>query len=98
MLIKMVAATIGRPLSGRREERETLARLLASDKSEFVALYGRRRVGKSFLVRRFFQDAPVVYFEMVGRFEGTIEMHLRIFAESLSATFHRGAPVAPPAS
>ena len=36
---------------GRKTERETLYECLASDKSEFIALYGRRRVGKTFLVR-----------------------------------------------
>lgn len=89
-------ATIKRKLSGRNGEREILARVRGSDKSEFVALYGRRRVGKTFLIRRFFQDQPVVYFEMIGRFQGSLDDHLRIFAESLSETFHGNAPIEPP--
>lgn len=86
------------PLSGRVEERATLARLVASPKAELLALYGRRRVGKTFLVRRFFRDAPVVMFEMVGRFGASVEQHLQIFAESLSRAFYGGASVLPPAS
>ena len=35
---------------GREEELATISRLYASDRSEFLALYGRRRVGKSFLI------------------------------------------------
>ena len=35
---------------GRQEELATLGRLYNSDKSEFLAIYGRRRVGKSYLV------------------------------------------------
>lgn len=91
-------ATINRPISGRNSEQAVLRRALESDKSEFVALYGRRRVGKTFLVRRFFQSAPVVYFEVVGRYAGGLRDHLRIFAESVSETFHGGAPLEPPAS
>lgn len=35
---------------GRTDEIATLKRLYNSGKSEFVAIYGRRRVGKSFLL------------------------------------------------
>ena len=35
---------------GREAEIATLERLYKSKKSEFVAIYGRRRIGKSFLV------------------------------------------------
>lgn len=88
-------ATIKRPLSGRAVERAILERATASEKSEFLAVYGRRRVGKTFLVRRFYQDKPVVYFEVVGRFGGTLADHLRIFAESLAEAFYGGAALAP---
>lgn len=36
---------------GREEEKKILLSLLDSDKSEFVAVYGRRRVGKTYLIR-----------------------------------------------
>lgn len=39
---------------GRRKEIKKLDALLQSKKSEFVALYGRRRVGKTFLIREYF--------------------------------------------
>ena len=39
---------------GREEEKRVLLSLLESEKSEFVAVYGRRRVGKTFLVRETF--------------------------------------------
>lgn len=38
-------------LIGRIKELETLKSVLNSDKSEFIAVYGRRRVGKTFLIR-----------------------------------------------
>ena len=35
---------------GREEELATISRLYVSDRSEFLAVYGRRRIGKSFLI------------------------------------------------
>ena len=39
---------------GRKGEQQLLARALESKEAQFIALYGRRRVGKTFLVREFF--------------------------------------------
>ena len=41
-------------LIGRKQEKQQLLDLLESDQSEFVAVYGRRRVGKTYLVREAF--------------------------------------------
>jgi len=39
-------------LIGRRKERQNLSDYLHSGRSEFIAVYGRRRVGKTFLIRQ----------------------------------------------
>lgn len=44
------------PIIGREKEIEELRNYIHSDKSEFVAIYGRRRVGKTFLVRHAVED------------------------------------------
>ena len=41
---------------GRKKEMDYLERCLESDQAEFVAVYGRRRVGKTFLVREYCND------------------------------------------
>ena len=41
---------------GRVVEKERLLKFAQSDESEFVAVYGRRRVGKTYLIRQTFQD------------------------------------------
>ena len=39
---------------GRKREKDNLMQCLMSKKPEFVVVYGRRRVGKTYLVREFF--------------------------------------------
>lgn len=49
---------------GRKEEIKILQSVLDSNKSEFVAVYGRRRVGKTFLIRNVLQDT--ITFQVTG--------------------------------
>lgn len=51
---------------GRKQEIEILNSLLKSSKSEFAAIYGRRRVGKSFLVEEVFRGK--IAFKIVGTY------------------------------
>lgn len=41
---------------GREREVEILQKKFTSGKSEFIAIYGRRRVGKTYLIRTFFES------------------------------------------
>ena len=50
---------------GRRTELRILEQAFASRKSEFVMVYGRRRVGKTFLVSRYFSGKFA--FRLIGR-------------------------------
>ncbi|NGX28590.1 MAG: hypothetical protein K940chlam1_00772 [Candidatus Anoxychlamydiales bacterium] len=52
---------------GRTEEKRMLEKLYRSQRAEFLAIYGRRRVGKTFLVREFFKDKGV-FFEITGSY------------------------------
>ena len=51
---------------GRDEEIRQLERFLKTSKSEFVAIYGRRRVGKSYLVEEVYKDKIV--FRAIGSY------------------------------
>ena len=53
--------------SGRIAELKTIHHALTSEKPELVAVWGRRRVGKTFLLR--YGRAPVAdwYFELTGQ-------------------------------
>lgn len=73
---------------GREEEKRVLLSLLESDKSEFVAIYGRRRVGKTYLVRETFNYNFA--FQHTGLQGGTIHEQLEEFANSLIIAGMRG--------
>lgn len=66
---------------GREKEMAQLKRCVESNRSEFVIVYGRRRVGKTFLVDSFFGGA--YDFSYVGGHRLTKAKQLRGFAKAL---------------
>ena len=66
---------------GRKKELEILANTYASKKAELIAVFGRRRVGKTYLVGSFFEGK--IDFELTGLKDGTKQQQLRNFAYSL---------------
>lgn len=69
-------------LVGREKEQKELIRLKESSQAEFVVLYGRRRVGKTFLVRSFFDDKFSFY--CTGIAKGSRKQQLENFGKMLS--------------
>lgn len=65
----------------RREESHELARVERSHKSELVCLYGRRRVGKTFLVEQTFRN--YFAFRATGVEGGNTRQQLRSFGQRL---------------
>ncbi len=49
----------------REKEQAILNRFFRSKKAEFLAIYGRRRIGKTYLIREFFKNKGV-YLEITG--------------------------------
>lgn len=70
---------------GRKKEMKQLDRVVASTKSEFVALYGRRRVGKTFLVREYFQYT--FDFQLTGLANANTRQQLTNFQVSINRQF-----------
>jgi uncharacterized protein len=81
-------------LIGRALERQILEEARVSDEPELVAIYGRRRVGKTFLVRAFF--ASSIVFELVGTHDADLRQQLRGFGSALAHASRAPAPLAPP--
>ncbi len=75
----------------RQDEIESLQQMLDSDIPEFLALFGRRRVGKTFLIRQFFQDKDVVFFNVTGSKDGLMHEQINHFTERMAETFYGSA-------
>lgn len=65
---------------GREREQHQLERYVQSDHSEFIAIYGRRRVGKTFLVKELFDGAFM--FRMTGKEQTNLHGQLQNFFEA----------------
>jgi AAA+ ATPase superfamily predicted ATPase len=68
---------------GRQKEKKTLSKILALKEPEFLAIYGRRRVGKTFLIRNFFNDKGL-YFEITGQYKTNYNSSLKTFTMHFS--------------
>jgi len=70
-------------LVGRKRETGILLGALDSDRSELIAVYGRRRVGKTFLIRKVYSEH--IRFEFSGMHEVPLKQQLENFHLTLSA-------------
>lgn len=68
-------------LIGREKEIKTLQQAYHSEYSEFVAVYGRRRIGKTFLVREAFNYQFA--FQHTGVYKESLKKQLRNFRDAL---------------
>ena len=78
-------------LIGRENEQNLLRKYIDSERSEFIAVYGRRRVGKTFLVTETFKDA--LSFDMTGVIDGDKEDQLVSFNIALKESGYKGKRV-----
>ena len=79
-------------LIGREREINILQNCYASDKSEFVAVYGRRRVGKTFLIKELFESRFAFY--STGILNGDKDAQLLAWDNELSRFGGTGFPPA----
>ena len=66
---------------GRKKELEVLEKAKTSDTSQFIAVYGRRRVGKTFLIREAFQQDFAFYLTGVANIN--LHQHLSNFHRAM---------------
>lgn len=66
---------------GRKKEKDYLLELSEKQEAQLIAVYGRRRVGKTYLVRQTYGDA--ILFEHTGMYHGKLGDQLLIFRDSL---------------
>jgi len=73
-------------LIGREKEISILSDALSDNTSHFVAIYGRRRIGKTYLVKECFKDRFTFYH--AGLSEGNLSDQLTAFAGALKDAGH----------
>lgn len=76
-------------LIGRKKEVQLLNQINQSSSAEFVTVYGRRRIGKTHLIREYFKSQKTVqiYFSVTGIKDGKLEEQLQIFQEEIEKVF-----------
>ena len=67
-------------LIARREEQAELLDAYQSKQAEFIVLYGRRRIGKTFLIEELYGTQKGFYFQSTGIKEGKLNPALIIGA------------------
>lgn len=81
-------------IAGRQAEVVLLQSLLKKEESAFVAMYGRRRIGKTYLIRQVFENEIV--FECSGVLGKNMPQQLENFWRSLNETNPQAQPSLPP--
>ena len=79
---------------GREREKGILSRALVSNESELIAIYGRRRVGKTFLIRESYKSHIV--FDLTGIKGVYKKTQLKNFQSQLKSSSARYKNVAAP--
>lgn len=69
-------------LVGRLNEKELLKETLESQRSELIAVYGRRRIGKTYLIRTYFKQQ--IIFSFTGLSEGKRKDQIKNFMLKLN--------------
>ncbi len=81
---------------GRTDQIAILKQSLNSSGAEFIAVYGRRRIGKTYLIREYFDSG--ICFEMTGIPGSSLKDQLLNFSISLGKSMGTGINPAIPAS
>ncbi len=85
----------------REREIAILNRIYDSKEAEFIAVYGRRRVGKTFLIRSFFNQKKGLFFQLAGIHNASISTQLNEFTKELQnfyAKININVTIKPPVS
>jgi len=81
---------------GRVEEQCTLTQFLESSNASFLALYGRRRIGKTFLITTYFaKKKNCLFFYTTGIKNATYKKQISQFTKIIGDVFYNGADLKP---
>ncbi len=82
-----ITMTSDERIIGRASEIAQLEKAFGSKRAEFITVYGRRRIGKTYLIRRFFSQKNCLYFQVTGIYKGSTKVQLKEFVNQSKTTF-----------
>ena len=80
-------------LIGRNEEKLILNAFLKSNRPEFLAIYGRRRIGKTFLIKQVFAEEDCFFFNVTGIQNGGTGIQMNRFTKEIGKVFYQGVDI-----
>lgn len=82
-------------IAGRLKEIEQLNEALSSQQAEMIVLYGRRRIGKTFLIEQLYGKQADYFFHATGIKDSPMKEQLAEFSRQIGDTFYNGASISP---
>ncbi len=80
---------------GRKKEQENLKKVLNSSEPAFLAVYGRRRIGKTYLIKNYLKDKGL-FFHLTGIQDAAMSTQLDNFIAEFSDVFCKGKEILAP--
>lgn len=80
---------------GRKKEQENLKKVLESSEPAFLAVYGRRRIGKTYLIKNYLKDKGL-FFHLTGIQDAAKATQLDNFSIEFSDVFNKGKEIKTP--
>lgn len=81
-------------LVGRKKEKAIFDHCMSASESKLIAVYGRRRIGKTFLIRNYFESKFI--FEIAGLHGGEMSDQIKHFAQTLALAGYPSAAISVP--
>ncbi len=78
---------------GRQRELTTLFDSFNRNEACFIAVYGRRRIGKTFLIREFAKEVECTFFSVTGQKDGALKVQLAHFKKAIETCFYSRNPL-----
>jgi predicted AAA+ superfamily ATPase len=78
-------------LIGRTKEKRLFDEIIGSPEAEFVGVVGRRRVGKTYLIREYLKDKAEIFFYITGEKGVKLPIQLATFRKEINRVFNNGS-------
>lgn len=93
LCLQIVTKSKSMHIIGRKHAVTLLNRVESRKTAQFLAVFGRRRIGKTYLIENYYKPRAEIYFSVTGSREGSMGDQLEYFRAALQKTFYAGAHI-----